>query len=167
MGESEVPAGGGSLGGVADPSNRATWSDPSTWVQGRSGRVRPTWGRILVLIALVVLAAFVARSCQQSQIRISKEQAIAIADRQIDFKPGSTQIRMLRQGLNRKPFWFVSLSDPIGSATHPQGFTRLVIVQIDANTGKVEDVNNERATRPSPAKRKSQEDKTTPSKVQP
>ena len=70
-------------------------------------------------------------------------------------------------GLNRKPFWFVSLSDPIGSATHPQGFTRLVIVQIDANTGKVEDVNNERATRPSPAKRKSQEDKTTPAKVQP
>ena len=136
-------------------------------MQGRSGRVRPTWGRILVLIALVVLAAIVARSCQQSQIRISKEQAIAIADRQVDFKPGSTQIRMLRQGLNRKPFWFVSLSDPIGSATHPQGFTRLVIVQIDANTGKVEDVNNERATRPSPAKRKSQEDKTTPSKVQP
>ena len=167
MGESEVRPGGGSLGPVADPPNRATWSDPSTWVQGRSGRVRPTWGRILVLIALVVLAAFVARSCQQSQIRISKEQAIAIADRQVDFKPGSTQIRMLRQGLNRKPFWFVSLSDPIGSATHPQGFTRLVIVQIDANTGKVEDVNNERATRPSPAKRKSQEDKTTPSKVQP
>ena len=137
MGESEVPAGGGSLGPVADPPNRATWSDPSTWVQGRSGRVRPTWGRILVLIALVVLAAFVARSCQQSQIRISKEQAIAIADRQIDFNPGSTQIRMLRQGLNRKPFWFVSLSDPIGSVVDPQGFTRLVVVEIEANTGKV------------------------------
>ena len=167
MGESEVRAGGGSLGPVADPPNRATWSDPSTWVQGRSGRVRPTWGRILVLIALVVLAAFAARSCQQSQIRITQDQAIAIADRQVDFKPRSTQIRLLRQGLNRKPFWFVSLSDPIGSPTDPRGFTRLVIVQIDANTGSVENVNNRSASLPSPAKRKSQENKSTPSKVQP
>jgi hypothetical protein len=146
---------------VADPPNRATWSDPSTWVQGRSGRVRPTWGRILVLIALVVLSAWVARSCQQSQIRISKEQAIAIADRQVDFKPRSTQIRMLRQGLNRKPFWFVSLSDPIGSALDPQGFTRLVVVQIDANTGKVEDVNNEGVGASTPPKGKKDRQATT------
>jgi hypothetical protein len=165
--ESEVRPGGGSLGPVADPPNRATWSDPSTWLQGRGGRVRPTWGRILVLIALVALAAIVARSCQQSQIRITKEQAIAIADRQIDFKPGSTQIRLLRQGLNRKPFWFVSLSDPIGSATDPRGFTRLVIVEIDANTGSVEDVNNRSASPPSPAKRKSQESKTPTTDSQP
>jgi hypothetical protein len=160
--ESQVRPGGGSLGGVDSP-NRATWSDPSTWVQGRSGRVRPTWGRILVLIALVVLAAFVARSCQQSQIRISKEQAIAIADRQIDFNPGSTQIRMLRQGLNRKPFWFVSLSDPIGSVVDPQGFTRLVVVEIDANTGKVENVDNQSVGAPNPSKgNKGQQAKTTP-----
>ena len=131
-------------------------------MQGRSGRVRPTWGRILVLIGLVVLAAIAARSCQQSQIRISKEQAIAIADRQVDFKPGSTQIRMLRQGLNRKPFWFVSLSDPIGSAVNPQGFTRLVVVQIDANTGKVEDVSNQGAGSSSPPKGKRRQATTTP-----
>jgi hypothetical protein len=148
---------------VADLPKRANWSDPATWVQGRSGRVRPTWGRILVLIALVVLAAFVARSCQQSQIRITKEQAIAIADRQVDFNPGSTQIRMLRQGLNRKPFWFVSLSDPIGDAVHPQGFTRLVVVEIDANTGKVEDVNNEGVGTSNPPKsKKGQQATTTP-----
>lgn len=142
---------------MAKPPKQANWSDPSTWVQGRRARVRPTRGRIVVLIALVVLAAVVAKSCQQAQIRISKEQAIAIADRQVDFKPESTQIRMLRQGLNRKPFWFVSLSDPIGSVAHPQGFTRLVVVEIDANTGKVEDVRNQRAVTPSTAKRKSQE----------
>jgi hypothetical protein len=165
--ESEVRPGGGSLGRVADPPNGASWSDPNTWVQGRRARVRPTRGRILVLIALVVLAAIVSRSCQQSQIRITKEQAIAIADRQIDFNPESTQIRLLRQGLNRKPFWFVSLSDPIGSVTQPRGFTRLVIVQIDANTGSVEDVNNRSASPPSPAKRKSQQNKSTPTKVEP
>jgi hypothetical protein len=126
-----------------DSSNRATWSDPDTWVKGRRGRVRPTRGRIIVLIGLFVLAIFAARSCQQSQIRITKEQAIAIAERQVDFSPGSTQIRLLRQGLNRKPFWFVSMSDPVGSATNPKGFRRLVLVEIDANTGKVENVDNQ------------------------
>jgi hypothetical protein len=131
-------------------------------VQGRRARVRPTRGRIIVLIGLVVLAAVVAKSCQQAQIRITKEQAIAIADRQVDFEPGSTQIRMLRQGLNRKLFWFVSLSDPIGSAEHPQGFTRFVVVEIDANTGKVEDVNNQSAVPPNTAKQKGQKAATTP-----
>ena len=101
-----------------------------------------------------MLAAIVARSCQQAQIRVSQAEAIAIAKRQIDFKPKSTQIRLLRQGLNRKPFWFVSLSDPIGSAIHPQGYTRIVVVEIDANTGKVEDVNNESVSPPSPPKGK-------------
>jgi hypothetical protein len=130
-------------------------------VQGRRGRVRPTWGRILVLIALVALAAVVAQSCQQSQIRVTQGQAIAIAKRQIDFEPKSTQIRLLRQGLNRKPFWFVSMSDPIGSVIHPQGYTRIVVVEVDANTGKVEDVNNESTGPPSPPKGKKSREATT------
>jgi hypothetical protein len=98
-----------------------------------------------VVGGLILIAFFASRSCQQSQIRITEGQAIAIAKRQVDFEPRSTQIRLLRQGLNRKPFWFVSLSNPIGSPTDPEGFTRLAIVKIDANTGKVEDVNQSAA----------------------
>jgi hypothetical protein len=149
---------------VVDPQNRASWSDPGTWVQGRRARLRPTRGRILVLIALVALAAIVARSCQQSQIRVSEAEAIAIAKRQIDFEPKSTQIRLLRQGLNRKPFWFVSMSDPVGSAIHPKGYTRLAVVEIDANTGKVEDVNRQGAPNPAPAKQRKKDQATTGSK---
>ena len=168
MGESEVRPGGGSLGRVAEPSNRASWSDPGTWVAARRrGPIRPTRSRVIVLIGLVALAALVAHSCQQSQIRITKEQAIAIADRQVDFEPASTQIRLLRQGLNRKPFWFVSLSDPIGSASSPQGFRRLVVVEIDANTGKVTNVNNEGSKPLSPAKGKGKENKTPSKQSQP
>jgi hypothetical protein len=133
-------------------------------VQGRRGRLRPTRSRILVLIALVALAAIVSRSCQQSQIRISKDEAIAIAKRQVGFEPRSTQIRLLRQGLNRKPFWFVSLSDPIGSAINPKGYTRLAVVEIDANTGKVEDVNSQGAPNPAPAKQRKKDRATTGSK---
>lgn len=113
------------------------------------------------MIALFVLAILVSRSCQQAQVRISKDEAIAIAERQVGFEARSTQIRLLRQGLNRKPFWFVSLSDPIGSATNPEGFTRIVVVEVDANTGKVEDVNKEGAGPPSPPKGKKSQQATT------
>ena len=87
---------------------------------------------------LLVVAFFVARSCQQSQIRITKEQAIATAKRQVDFRPENTQIRLLRQGITRQPFWIVSLSVP--SPEGEDSFSRLAVVRVDANTGKVEEV---------------------------
>jgi hypothetical protein len=90
---------------------------------------------------VLLLAFFVARSCQQSQVRITKEQAVATAEREVDFEPRSTQIRLLRQGLNSRPFWIVSLSTPGRQA---DTFTRLAIVKIDANTGKVDEVTRER-----------------------
>jgi len=105
--------------------------------------VRPTWPRAAVLAAVLVLAFVVAQTCQQSQIRFSQDQAIATAKDEVDFKPTLTQIRLLRQGLNRKPFWFVSLSIPIGKADEPDRFRRLSLVKIDANTGKVESVDDQ------------------------
>jgi hypothetical protein len=118
--------------------------NPGRWTfSRRSENVRPTWPRVGVIIGLFVLALVVAKSCQQSQIRVTQEEAIAIAKQQVDFEPKSTQVRLLRQGLNRKPFWFVSLSNPIGSPVDPEGFTRVAVVKIDGNTGKVEDVTEE------------------------
>jgi hypothetical protein len=146
---------------MTDSQNRVSWTDPGTWTVRRRERYRPTWSRVAVVIALFVLAILVSRSCQQAQVRISKDEAIAIAERQVGFEARSTQIRLLRQGLNRKPFWFVSLSDPIGSATNPEGFTRIVVVEVDANTGKVEDVNKEGAGPPSSPKGKKSQQATT------
>jgi len=99
---------------------------------------RPTWPRVAVIAAVLVLAFFVSRSCQQSQIRITKEQAIATAEREVDFRPRETQVRLLRQGLTRQPFWIVSLSIPRGESEDT--FSALALVRIDANTGKVEEV---------------------------
>jgi hypothetical protein len=90
---------------------------------------------------VLLLAFFVARSCQQSQVRITKEQAVATAEREVDFDPRRTQIRLLRQGLTSRPYWIVSLSTPGRKA---DTFTRLAVVKIDANTGKVDDVTRER-----------------------
>jgi len=106
---------------------------------------RPTWPRLAVIGALLVLAFFVSRSCQQSQIRITKEQAIATAEEQIDFTSENTQVRLLRQGLSSKPFWIVSLSIP--SDEGGDSFSRLALVRIDANTGKVADVQEGRSER--------------------
>jgi hypothetical protein len=90
----------------------------------------------------VLLAAFVfAQTCQKDQVRVSKEQAIQTAREQVTFEPERTQIRLLRQGINSKPFWIVSLSIP---GETEDTFRRIGVVRIDANTGEVEDVDRGR-----------------------
>ena len=101
--------------------------------------VRLGWRRGLVVVALFVVTLIVAQTCQQSQIRLTKEQAVATAQREIDFEPTQTQVRLVRQGLNSKPYWAVSLSIPTG----PQEYRRLTTVRVDANSGKVAAVNRE------------------------
>ena len=98
-------------------------------------------GGVVVLFGLTLLAS---RSCQQDQLRVSKDQAIATAKRQIEFRPTRTQIRLLRQGLNSRPNWIVSLSIPRGDPLNTQEFKELALVRVDANTGKVVDVKVQR-----------------------
>jgi hypothetical protein len=96
----------------------------------------------VLVIGLVLVAAFVfAQTCQKDQVRVSKEQAIQTAREQVSFEPERTQIRMLRQGLGSNPFWIVSLSIP-GEAEDT--FEQIAVVRVDANSGKVEDVERGR-----------------------
>lgn len=101
----------------------------------------PTWVRVGVIVAVLVLAFVVAQTCQKSSIRLDKNQAVARAKDQVDFTPKQTQVRLLRQGVPSKPFWIVSLSRP-GKAEGT--FSALAVVRIDANTGKVETVREQR-----------------------
>jgi hypothetical protein len=96
---------------------------------------------VAVIVAVFALAFVVAQTCQKSEIRLSKEQAIAKAEDQIDFEPRRTQIRLLQQGVPSQPFWIVSLSVP---GERKDTFSELAVVRIDANTGKVESVNQQR-----------------------
>ena len=97
------------------------------------------------MVGLSLLTFVASRSCQQDQIRITKQQAIATAERQVQFDPTRVQIRMLRQGLNSRPNWVVSLSIPDSRAVTPeQKFKELALVRVDANTGKVVDVKVQR-----------------------
>jgi hypothetical protein len=94
-----------------------------------------------VVLGVLVLAFFVSRGCQDAQVRVTKEQAVATAEREVDFEPQRTQIRLLRQGLTSRPYWIVSLSIPGPEA---DTYARLAVVKIDANTGEVDDVTRER-----------------------
>ena len=78
---------------------------------------------------------FVAsQSCQKEQIRIDQARAVEIARPEAGFTPDRTQVRIVRQGLNGKPFWAVSFSDE----------THITTVRIDADTGAIAAVNKER-----------------------
>jgi hypothetical protein len=94
-----------------------------------------------VIFGVLVVAFVAAQTCQKSSIRLDKNQAIAKAENRVDFTPERTQIRLLRQGLASKPYWIVSLSRP---GKRPGTFSDLATVRINANTGKVETVNQQR-----------------------
>jgi len=100
---------------------------------------QPVWVRVAVLLAILGLAFVAAQTCQKSQIRFNKDQAIAKAERQVAFTPKRTQIRLLRQGLDSKPYWIVSLST---AGQRAGTFTNLTVVRIDANTGKVASIRD-------------------------
>ncbi len=95
---------------------------------------------VLAFVVLLGVTIFAAQSCQQSQIRFSKERAIATARPEAGFTPERTQVRLVRQGLNGRPYWAVSFSIP-GSG--PDEFSKLTTVRVDANTGKIAAVNRE------------------------
>ena len=100
----------------------------------------PTWLRVSVIVAVLVLALVAAQTCQKSSIRLDKNEAIARAEQQVTFTPQRTQIRLLRQGLTSKPYWIVSLSRP---GTREGTFSELAVIRINANTGKVETVRQQ------------------------
>jgi hypothetical protein len=72
---------------------------------------------VIAFVALLAVTIVAAQSCQQSQVRL------------------------VRQGINARPFWAVSFSIP---AADGDGYARVTTVRVDANTGTVEAVNRER-----------------------
>jgi hypothetical protein len=109
---------------------------------GRKGAY-PTKLGVAVVIGLLALTFFVAKGCQNNQIKVSQDAATSIAQKQVDFESESTQIRLLRQGLDRHPYWVVSLSIPFNTPDDPRGFRELAVVRIDATNGDVASVQDQ------------------------
>jgi len=101
------------------------------------------WWRVAAIVGVLLVAFVAARGCQEAEVKVTKEEAIATAEGRVKFEPEETQVRLLRQGINRRPFWFVSLA--ITSDRDPDVFTRLAVVKVNANSGEVESVEEDSA----------------------
>ena len=97
----------------------------------------PTWVRVAVIAAVLVVAFVAAQTCQKSSIRLTRNRRSRRRRRRTDFTPKRTQIRLLRQGLSSKPYWMVSLSRP---GKRRGTFSALAVFRINANTGKLQRV---------------------------
>ena len=96
---------------------------------------------MLAVVVLLAVTGVAAQSCQQRQVRLSQEQAIAKARPEVGFTPEQTQIRLVRQGLTGRPYWAISFSVPAASG---DGYAKLTTVRVDANTGQVAAVTRAR-----------------------
>jgi hypothetical protein len=88
-----------------------------------------------MLVAVLLAALLVARTCGSSEPTVSQEEAIAIAKRQVDFEPRAVQIRNVPRGLEGRRSWAVSLYT--GTIGNP-GTCR--VVEIDTRSGQVAQV---------------------------
>jgi hypothetical protein len=91
----------------------------------------PTWPRFAVVAAVLVLAFVISRT---SGSEITQEEAVAKATGLVEWVPEDTQVRLLRQGIDRHPFWIISLSIP---SPDGQTYEELAVVRIDAESGEV------------------------------
>lgn len=106
-------------------------------------RRAPTWPRIAVVAVVLIGAFVVSRSCGVSDIKTSQDEAVAEAKAKADFDPKDTQVRLLRQGIDRHPYWIVSMStlSPDG-----QTYAHLAIARVDATSGKIAEFKEQEKT---------------------
>jgi hypothetical protein len=105
--------------------------------QGLRGRLSV---RLLALVGLIVVTFLASRSCQRNYVRITSDQAVAIGQREIDFRPRGHTVRLVQQGVPPRRFWAISYwirdrKDPCQG-----GYSKLTVVLVNGNTGAVGDV---------------------------
>jgi hypothetical protein len=107
--------------------------DTSSFEDGtrRGLRDRPL-GKIAILLAVLLTALLVARSCGSSQPQVTQDEAVEIARDAIDFEPTRVQVRNVPRSLQGQRSWAVSLYT--GTATNP---LRCRLVEVDARSGRV------------------------------
>jgi hypothetical protein len=87
--------------------------------------------------ALLVAIFLVSRGCQSAGIELTKDEAIAVARTEADFKPDLEVVRLVRRGVQFKPHWAVSLSRKDAQGRR----TDVIVVIVDAETGAVVSVH--------------------------
>jgi hypothetical protein len=89
-------------------------------------------GKVALLLAVLFVAFIVARTCGSSSPDVSQEEAIEIAEEEIDFEPSQVQIRNVPRGIEGQRSWMVSLYT--GTAINPD---QCRLVEVEADSGDV------------------------------
>jgi hypothetical protein len=98
----------------------------------RGLRDRPI-GKIAIVAAVLLAAVLVSKSCGKTEAKVTQNEAIAIAKRQVDYEPDCRPlVRLLKQGLQSHETWVVSLPKVSGPDT-----LLVTLVRLDADTGAV------------------------------
>jgi hypothetical protein len=95
-------------------------------------RDRPL-GKLAILLAVLVAAFLVSRSCGSSGAEIDEARAIEIAQSRLDFDAECAQVRFVRRGIRGGGFWAVSL----WTLDDADRFERVTVVLVNARTGDV------------------------------
>jgi hypothetical protein len=86
------------------------------------------------MVALLALGLVLTRVLGRTTPKVSKQEAVAVARPNVAFKPQGYNIRLVRQGIPPRPVWAVSFwIRKIGG----DGYSRITLVLVDANTGQV------------------------------
>lgn len=101
--------------------------------QARDIRDRPLF-RIAMLLAVLLVAFVATKSCARQQHKISQDEAVAIARKEIDFEPDRYQVRYLPQGVPPVYYWGVNFQ----TLNENGVVVRTQVVLVNANTGAVQ-----------------------------
>ena len=88
------------------------------------------------MATLLLVAFLLTRVLGRSGPDVSKSEAVTIARSHVDFTPEGHNIRFVRRGIPPRPFWVVSF----WIRKQGGGYSRITVVLIDANTGRVTEV---------------------------
>ena len=86
------------------------------------------------MVALLTLGLVLTRVLGRTTPKVSKEDAVAVARPNVDFKPQGYNIRLVRQGIPPRPVWAVSFWIRKSGG---DGYSRITLVLVDANSGQV------------------------------
>lgn len=94
--------------------------------------------RVLALVAVLVAALAVARTCGKHEDEVSQEEAIELAEGEAGFapceQPGCVVVRAVQQGIPPRLVWIVGLAETLGPDGKPERAETFVV---DAATGEV------------------------------
>ncbi|HWB57633.1 MAG TPA: hypothetical protein VG479_11920 [Gaiellaceae bacterium] len=91
-------------------------------------------GRVLMLLAVLLLAFISLKTCASRGDEISYQEAEKIARDEVDFEPTKVLVRGIQRGLDAHLFWAVSLSRTNAAGLRVDCATVLV----DSETGDAE-----------------------------